>query len=568
MRYAQVRGSKSVPRKALPSNGRKIPDRVVASCLIAGLAIITVGWAFGNPPGASPDEPSALIKALATAHFELSGKSDTAPLPSTPSSGIAWITKATRSYALPARETPLNLSVCMAFHPNRTARCLLQPSSRVRSGVVQAATPDGVYPPFIYLPLGLAARLATSLTAAFYAARLASAVLSLLLLAAAARCAVVGRRTLWPAAGLALATTPMVIFLDASVTTNGVEVAAAICFWAGLLRARQADAPKVVWLATGAGGAIMALSRQLDVAWLVTGVILFVGLLGPRRAFERFRGGGRYSILALSLLGCGGIAGLAWDVFATPRQPVSLTTALNNRPTLDHLGELAHEAIGIFGWLDTPLPTSAEGAWVLGILTLACLAVVFGNARQRLALIGTILAIAAATIGVQMFVMAQIGFGMQMRYVLAMAVALPLLAAEIIAECDGQRSELKQLRRLMLFFVMLVVSVVQWVGYYTNAHRYGVGLNSPRSLLTQAEWQPPGGTTLWLAVTATGAACLAVTGILMGISSGDKVNPRGAEAQTVGTGSVGGSGAPAHRQAKPLTTPRTRAVTTLPTCSS
>jgi hypothetical protein len=307
----------------------------------------------------------------------------------------------------------------------------------------------------------------------------------------------------------------MVIFLDASVTTNGVEIAAAICFWAGLLRARQADAPKVTWLAAGVGGAVMALSRQLDVAWLIAGAILFVCLLGPNRAFERFRGGGRYSVVGLCLATGSGVAAAAWDVFATPSQPVSLATARNNKPTLYQLKELAHQAIGVFGWLDTPLPTPAERAWLLAITVLACMALVLGTPRQRVALIGAFLAVAVATVGVQMFVMAQIGYAMQMRYVLAMAMVVPLLSAEIIAERDDKRDDLARLRPLLLFGVIVVVSVVQWVGYYTNAHRYGVGLDSPRSLLRQAAWQPPGGTLLWLVVTATGVTCLAVAGILM-----------------------------------------------------
>jgi len=325
----------------------------------------------------------------------------------------------------------------------------------------------------------------------------------------------------------------MVIFLDASVTTNGVEIAAAICFWAGLFRARQADAPKLAWLAAGAGGAVMALSRQLDVAWLLVGAALFLYLLGPSRAVDRLREGGKYSLVGLCLLAGGGIVGLGWDLFATPGQPVSLAAAMKNKLTLYQLIGLAHQSIGVFGWLDTPIPTSAERAWFLAIATLTCMALVLGTPRQRVALVGTLLAVAAAIVGVQVFIMAQIGYGLQMRYVLALAVVVPLLSAEIIAERDDQRNDLARLRPLLLFGVMVVVAIVQWVGYYTNAHRYGVGLNSPRSLLTQAAWQPPGGTILWLVVTAIGVACLTVVGILMGISSCIGLIARTDEVETI-----------------------------------
>ncbi len=480
-----------------------------------------MSWVFGNPPGASPDEPAALVKALATAHLELSGKPYTAPLPPyTLPSGMAWINKATRSYGLPSRQAPATLTVCTAFAPNQTAGCLLHQSVPTRPRVVQAPTPDGVYPPFLYLPLGLAARLASSLNGEFYAARLASGGISIVLLATATWCTVIRRRSLWPAAGLALAATPMVIFLDASVTTNGMEIAAAICFWAALFRLRQPDAPQVAWLAFGAGGALMCLARQLDVAWLVTGAVVFVCLTGPDKVFDRARRGGRYSIVGLCLAAGGGLAGIAWDVFATPSQPISLTIALNNKPTPYQLRELAHQAVGVFGWLDTPLPAPAEQAWFLAIGIAACVALVVGTSRQRVALVGTCVAVAAATVGVQLFVMDQIGYGMQMRYVLAMAVAVPLLSAEIISERNDARKDLAGLSRVLLFGVMVIVSVVQWVAYYTNAHRYAVGLDSPRSLLTQAAWQPPGGTVLWLVVTGTGVAFLAIAGALIGKMAG------------------------------------------------
>ncbi len=497
----------------------------MAACLISGLAFLTVGWVFGNPPGASPDEPAALVKALATGHLELSGERYTAPLPPyTAPAWRAWTVASTRSYSLPVRQVPASLSVCMAFFPDKTAACLQDAPALTGTQDVQAPTIEGIYPPFLFLPLGLAARLVTSPNGEFYAARLASAAISILLLGAASWCATIRRHTLWPACGLALVATPMVLFLAASVTTNGVEIAAAICFWAGLLRIRQDDSPNLAWLAMGVGGGIMALSRQIDDLWLITGAALFICLLGPTSALRRFRAAGRYSIVGIGIAGIGGLVGLAWDVFATPPFPVSLSVAIDNRPTVTDAESLAHQAVGVFGWLDTPIPNGIEHAWLIAIGGLVIIALAVGTRRQRFVLVGTAVAIAAMTAAVQMFLIAQTGFSMQTRYVLGVAVALPLLSAEVIAERHESR-RLVRMSPALLLSVMVVVSAGQWIGYYTNARRYGIGLDTPGSLLSQAAWQPPGGTFVWLLVVAIGVALLSGAGLVMAVASRERTHP-------------------------------------------
>jgi hypothetical protein len=72
---------------------------------------------------------------------------------------------------------------------------------------------------------------------------------------------------------------------------------------------------------------------------------------------------------------------------------------------------------------------------------------------------------------------------------------------------------------------MVVVSAGQWIGYYTNARRYGIGLDTPGSLLSQAAWQPPGGTFVWLLVVAIGVALLTGAGLVMAVASRERTHP-------------------------------------------
>jgi hypothetical protein len=141
-----------------------------------------------------------------------------------------------------------------------------------------------------------------------------------------------------------------------------------------------------------------------------------------------------------------------------------------------------------------------------------------GTGRQRLVLLGTLIAVAGATDAVEIFVISPTGYPMQARYILALATVFPLLSAEIIADRDIG-GILTRIRPLVLFGVLLMVGIVQWVAYYANARRYGVGVSSARSLLSQAAWQPPGGTLLWLALAAAGGASFAAAGILTAVHS-------------------------------------------------
>lgn len=45
---------------------RRVRRVSVAVLLVAGLGVLTVTWAFSNPPGAAPDEPTNYVKAIGT----------------------------------------------------------------------------------------------------------------------------------------------------------------------------------------------------------------------------------------------------------------------------------------------------------------------------------------------------------------------------------------------------------------------------------------------------------------------------------------------------------------------
>src|SRR5262249_52061417 len=112
--------------------------------------------------------------------------------------------------------------------------------------------------------------------------RLALALASVLLLAGAAWAAG-GRGALWPLAGLALAATPMVLFLAASIGTAGVATAAGLCpasalgaFWVG-------PPPRGPGGVVAASPAALALSGLAGALSLVALLVVALPLVEPRR---------------------------------------------------------------------------------------------------------------------------------------------------------------------------------------------------------------------------------------------------------------------------------------------
>jgi hypothetical protein len=58
------------------------------------------------------------------------------------------------------------------------------------------------------------------------------------------------------------------------------------------------------------------------------------------------------------------------------------------------------------------------------------------------------------------------------------------------------------------------IALVQFTALYWNGRRSAVGLDGPFFFPGDAEWSPPLGWGLWLAMAAGGAACVAVVGAL------------------------------------------------------
>jgi hypothetical protein len=175
--------------------------------------------------------------------------------------------------------------------------------------------------------------------------------------------------------------------------------------------------------------------------------------------------------------------------------------------------------VGKFGYLEFGLPLPVYLFW--GVATLAAVAAAARRAatgRERGVLAACVLALAALPIVQYVVFQRHTGFGLQGRHVLPFLVIVPLLAGELLVR---HRDRLDAARARMLVPIAFAgVAAAHWVAIYWNARRSAVGLDGPLVFPGSAEWSPPVGWGLWLAVAALGAACVLAAGLVAARAAG------------------------------------------------
>lgn len=501
--------------------------------LVLGYGLLIISWAVANSPGSTPDEPAHLVKALGAASGQWTGRE--ADYPVTPEFGPAqlpWINSVTRSFSVPRSATFGTIATCNAFRPEQPSTCIPeQAAERDEPGLSREKTHVGSYQPAPYVPIGLAARAApgTELSPAVIAGRLVVALLATGLLALAAASLWSAAWRSWSFLGMLAGVTPMVVFLGGSLSPNGLEVAGGVAMAAGAIRvARNASPPRAAWLALGVGGTVMALSRSTGPIWAAAMLLLVLSLCGIRGSVSRVRTAGIVGMASLGAIVVGSAATFVWDYAFLPSPPRSPQPG-RLLEAFAHLPELLRQSIGVFGWLDTAMPALAYTAWRVMLVVLIGLALLVGSRRERLVLLGASAAVVGATLAVALAAVFPTGFGTQARYTLPIAVAVPLLAGEIVAR---RRHRLDGVlpRRLPIAFAASA-ALVHFVGWYANGRRHGVGIEGPLLFIGQGEWSPPGGWAVWALVALTGSA-LVLTSTFAGGAKSRRTY--GSEADTPG----------------------------------
>jgi hypothetical protein len=192
-----------------------------------------------------------------------------------------------------------------------------------------------------------------------------------------------------------------------------------------------------------------------------------------------------------------GLGSIAWtakfNVLGTGAAAThpELTFPVAAKHTLALSVDYLRQMVGFFGWLDVRPPFHLAGLWFIPVLALIAAAALAGKLRDVAALVllaGSVIAIPVLAQGRQA---ASLGYIWQGRYLLAVAVGLPLLAAAILAKREPRRGWLKQVVSRLPLAVTASTLLLGFLMFYTTLRRYAVGTRGSMLLLNPA-WTPPG----------------------------------------------------------------------------
>lgn len=445
----------------------------------AVLMLLASVWALSNPLMASPDEPAHTVKAASVVRGQLLG---------TVAEGgnrveVPYFYQLVTAYP-----------TCYMFDPTETGECDPAATQPVDSPA-EAVTPAGRYNPLYYAVVGLPS-LAPPGDGVLYAMRLVSAALCTFLLALGIRALAEAPRPAWGAMGAAAALTPMVVFLTSTVNPAAVEIAAAFALWCQLLTLLRHPDPaqtarRMAWIAVSATFLMNARGLSLLYTAVIVAVVL---LVSPWRAFlDVVRT--RSTWPSFAVIAVAGLAAAGWVVG---------TNSLGSGgaelyPDLGFLGaakvsvldtnDYVLNMVGQFGWMDTHLEPWVHMAFAAGAGVVVLLALAAGSWRERAALA----LLAGATIVLPVVIHASqaryLGIIWQGRYILPVAVGLPLLAAAILVRRLGAVP--RELAVSLATVVAGVVTVVQGLAFFENLHRYVNGEDGGWVSLEPDAWLPP-----------------------------------------------------------------------------
>jgi hypothetical protein len=483
--------------------------------LVAGWCALALAWVFSNPQFAAPDEGMHYLRVRGVEQGQFVGpKADPATFAVPSAEQREWMAQAATEVVIPARLVPPDAG-CYVFVRDTSAACLDDFEPPVDPDPTVAVTLVGTYQPLPYLLPAVAAKAVDSPVEVVRLGRLVSAVLALSLLALAVAAAWDRRAPGLSLLGPALAVTPMVIFCSAILNGSSLEITGGIAFIACLLRlTRDASPATWVWAGAGISGAAFALSRSAAPLWIVLAVLVVVAAHGPGATWRTLRAGAGAAIAAAAAIAVAIGANLIWERAYGPDVTVDLKPGarLAFETGLDSLPRWLEEMVGRFGYLEFSLPLPVYIFWGVATLAGVACALRWAPARGKVVLAVCALALAGLPLAQYILVQRHTGFGLQGRHVLPILVIVPLLAGELLRRSHERFTAARVRHLIALSFAG--IALVQFTALYWNGRRSAVGMDGPVAFLGSAEWSPPLGWVVWLAVAAGGSACLVAAGLL------------------------------------------------------
>lgn len=389
---------------------------------LVGFALLQLAWFAALPPFRGADEVDHVYRASAVAH------GDWASEPSSATLGTGALVRADREVVSAARPA------CLSLEYKGPDDCGAAGASE-GEGVPSAA---GRYNPVYYALVGYPAR-GLQGTRAAIVMRSISAALCLGMLAG-----VVASLSRWAGHRRLLAfgigMTPTVVYASAVVAPNGLEMMAALGWWAALAGLASDDDPahEAGYVALGmVSGALLVTLRSMGPFWalgiLVVALVAWPSLLPRLRAVVR-------RPLGAAAVGLGfvtGVASLAWVVaqrslvVSQEGEGSALSWGFRVVRSLQEVPVWVLQSIAAFPFRNQPAPLFVYPCYLLVLSVLLLLGLRAGSARQRTAVVVTVTASFVLPLVITFVTLDLFGTAWQGRY------ALPLLLGATVVAGDA-----------------------------------------------------------------------------------------------------------------------------------
>jgi len=464
-------------------------------------------WALATPLGAAPDEPTQIVKAAAVVRGQLTGESTTRG----PTADV--LVTVPESFAADG-----DLATCYLGRATVPAGCA--PHLSGASAPVKVVTYVGRNPPLYYLLVG-APTLIWHTDVAVYAMRLLSILWSALLLGLALTTAAVLSRSRLLVAAVAIATTPLVVFLASVVNPSGLQISAAVATWTTglvLVVEHRHRPPPLLVAGCAVSASLLALSGGICALWLAL-IALTLAALAPGAIADLWRT--RQVRLATTGVTACGVAAVAFALHADSLAvlPVGKAVAAHISTigivvdALGRTGPILRQAVGTFGWLDTPSPLGVLLGWWFAVGLLVTLGLVTAWRRQAVVLAGLLTVAVALPTAIMASQARHDGLIWQARDGMPLYVGIPLVAAIALHQraTSSTRRETWLHDRIVRWLLGLLaggIALGQLADFAWALRRYTVGLGSTLNPLDKVPggWAPPVPTLLLLAAAAVGCA--------------------------------------------------------------
>jgi len=450
---------------------------------------VIAAWALATPLFSAPDEPAQVVHAAAVVRGQWVGHT------------IGNAQSASTEVIVPSAFIARSAATCFAFVGGRSATCAAP--LRGSAKAVSATTYIGRYPPLYFAIVGLPSLVWRS-PGGIWAMRITSSGVNALLLGLSVATVTWWSRRRLMLVGILLAATPAVLYLAGVVNPNGLECMSALCLWSAgmvLVFDHPVDPPRGLVAVMGTSAALLALTRGISPLW-VTLILLMVALsLGWRQTvgiLTRLDGA-----IALAAVMVATAVAVSWivtqhalDLIPAGAQVAGQSDSQVLRGDIGNSYTWFEQMVGVLGWLDTSLPRVTYLFWFIAVGGVAALGALVARGRRLAVLVLLVLLVLTVPVAIEYSQARRVGMVWQGRYILPLAVGIPMLSTALIDESAA----LASLRNRLATLLTTGVLVAQVAAFAETVRRYAVGDDGTLAFW-RSRWQPPAGvvvTCIWL----------------------------------------------------------------------